>query len=504
MNLAALQAWVNAAVFSNTTGEVSPEALNALLQGILNAVILNDGSGFLQSANFPALTGDVTTAAGSLATSLSPGVVTAAKLAAGAAATNLGFTPLNPNNNLSDLANRATARANLGAAVAYGLATLDASGELTASQTPRSLTSPGPVTPEMYGAVGDGVADDTTPVQNALMSGRAVYLPNKYRLTSATSLTPSGGLRVYGDGQKSQLKLSGAATNLQITIDYSGDYASQNNQVVLRDFAVVETTANASHAMVSILGAGSSSFVGMAADTLVMDNVSFLGDGTGYAPHALLLQDVRLIRVSISAHGCVGGTAGAGGAAGSAAIYFASSVQSGGNAPGLLHFHRCLLIGGDCGIMFVASGATAGAQDPQGVWITDCGIVGQQTASVSLSASDPDNAEWHVRGCSLSSAGDGIDASGVGRIHFTDNVIVQSSNSGAGIRVNNGIAIWTLGEIRSNTITGGGGSCVPITGTWNLASGATDGFLFIDGNMSMNTSATYSVTGTAVKFGTNY
>lgn len=39
--------------------------------------------------------------------------------------------------------------------------------------------------PEMYGAVGDGVADDTTAVQNALDSGLIVFLKGKYKVTSA-------------------------------------------------------------------------------------------------------------------------------------------------------------------------------------------------------------------------------------------------------------------------------------------------------------------------------
>ena len=47
----------------------------------------------LPAAAFPALTGDVTTTAGSLATTIASGAVTGAKMASGAAVANLGFAP---------------------------------------------------------------------------------------------------------------------------------------------------------------------------------------------------------------------------------------------------------------------------------------------------------------------------------------------------------------------------------------------------------------------------
>jgi hypothetical protein len=52
-------------------------------------------------------------ASGAAVANLAAGSITPSLLASGAAATNLGFAPLNPANNLTDLANLATARANL-------------------------------------------------------------------------------------------------------------------------------------------------------------------------------------------------------------------------------------------------------------------------------------------------------------------------------------------------------------------------------------------------------
>lgn len=67
--------------------------------------------------NVPSLGGDVSNGGMNGTTlTIQPGAVTAAKMAPGAAAGNLGYTPLAPAANLSDVANSATARANLGAA----------------------------------------------------------------------------------------------------------------------------------------------------------------------------------------------------------------------------------------------------------------------------------------------------------------------------------------------------------------------------------------------------
>ena len=51
-----------------------------------------------------------------------------------------------------------------------------------------------------FGAVGDGVADDTAAIQNALNTGKAVYVPaGTYNIT-ALIYTTAHGQRVYGDG----------------------------------------------------------------------------------------------------------------------------------------------------------------------------------------------------------------------------------------------------------------------------------------------------------------
>jgi hypothetical protein len=69
-----------------------------------------------------------------------------------------------------------------------------------------------------YGAVGDGVADDTTSLQNTIAAaaaagGGTVYLPTgKYKISSP--LVISTGLRITGDGQKASIISSTTASSL--------------------------------------------------------------------------------------------------------------------------------------------------------------------------------------------------------------------------------------------------------------------------------------------------
>ena len=87
--------------------------------------------------NVPSLGGDVSNGGMNGTTlTIQPGAVTAAKMAPGAAAGNLGYTPLAPAANLSDIGSPATARTNLGlgTAATQPSTAFDAAGAATAAQ----------------------------------------------------------------------------------------------------------------------------------------------------------------------------------------------------------------------------------------------------------------------------------------------------------------------------------------------------------------------------------
>ena len=70
-----------------------------------------------------------------------------------------------------------------------------------------------PATPERFGAVGDGIADDTVPVQRAINTGRAVALRTFYKVTDALTCSTKGQL-IGGTGRSSCGILVGSDFNL--------------------------------------------------------------------------------------------------------------------------------------------------------------------------------------------------------------------------------------------------------------------------------------------------
>lgn len=77
------------------------------------------------------------------------------------------------------------------------------------------------VTPELFGAVGDGITDDKTAIQNALNSGKTVFFANK-RYYISGSLTVPAGATINGSG-------TGTATNILITANEPAFILNGNN-----------------------------------------------------------------------------------------------------------------------------------------------------------------------------------------------------------------------------------------------------------------------------------
>lgn len=126
-----------------------------------------------------------------------------------------------------------------------------------------------------FGAIGDGVVDDTGPINIALATGKSVYFPaGTYRITSTLSFATDGQV-LYGDGKDSQ--------------------------------SIITNTTNAAPLFVSSVGSGAVykrrcglhglSFVG---NTLTTGGINFRGlsDGiTGDADKSCWMRDIRITGV---------------------------------------------------------------------------------------------------------------------------------------------------------------------------------------------------------------
>ena len=86
----------------------------------------------------------------------------------------------------------------------------------------------GYVTPQMFGAIGDGVADDTRSIQNALNSGKPVYIPSGTYLVSG--ITIPNKCMVFGNGRGTIIQ--GDGTNHTIIIPSSSSYCELTSLTV--------------------------------------------------------------------------------------------------------------------------------------------------------------------------------------------------------------------------------------------------------------------------------
>lgn len=151
-----------------------------------------------------------------------------------------------------------------------------------------------------YGAVGNGVADDTAAIQTALnavpTNGGVVYFPaGNYLITSSLSVTVTG-TALQGDGFGSAIRYDGTVVSPAIK-------AASNIRVFMRDLRISQQ--NASHAGTAI---DASNFNTSVLERLLIDN------GTGAAPVTGIL-----INSATALYNCVrdcrivyGGTAAAG------------------------------------------------------------------------------------------------------------------------------------------------------------------------------------------------
>lgn len=136
--------------------------------------------------------------------------IQAEQIAAGVAASNLGFTPLNAANNLSDIGNAATARANLGISMT-GTTSLDASNvTITAPGTGAVVRSVSTKLGQYrdvrdFGAIGDGTSHPLSTLFSTLLLAQVAYpfataLTNEIdwcAWTAAVNSLPATGGTIY-------------------------------------------------------------------------------------------------------------------------------------------------------------------------------------------------------------------------------------------------------------------------------------------------------------------
>lgn len=92
------------------------------------------------------------------------------------------------------------------------------------------------VTPEMFGAVGDGVADDTAAINAALATGKSVLLTASYKVSAAVTLTANG----------QELYSLNGATLTQVTANTNAVEATNLDNVAIKGLTLVAVGSTSS------------------------------------------------------------------------------------------------------------------------------------------------------------------------------------------------------------------------------------------------------------------
>lgn len=132
----------------------------------------------------------------------------------------------------------------------------------------------GYVTPQDYGAVGDGVNDDTTAIQAALnavaTNGSTVFFPPGIYLITASLVVNNSGTIIMGSGWGSQIRYDGSVVTAGAV-----NAPASTKRVFMRDIRISQT--NASHVGTAI---DASNFVNGVLERLLIDS----GGNVGVAP----------------------------------------------------------------------------------------------------------------------------------------------------------------------------------------------------------------------------
>lgn len=144
------------------------------------------------------------------------------------------------------------------------------------------------VTPQMFGAVGDGITDDTQAVQNAINTGKVVYIPKGIYKTTNAIVVPSNAT-IFGDGESSVISntvLSGFEKNVFIigslgsgTASGSPNNLTKYEASVLTDRYSLETDSSANF-NVGDLVLISNGAINRNPENVYVDKIKSIEDGT--------------------------------------------------------------------------------------------------------------------------------------------------------------------------------------------------------------------------------
>lgn len=324
------------------------------------------------------------------------------------------------------------------------------------------------VTPEMWGAKGDGVTDDTVPLTHAMTNGLPCILTKKYVVTGTINIalaSSSSSLFIQGKGSgSSQILLTTATAGFNITIGQTDTpWGAHGPMVTMRDFCIVPMfipsgpTPNLV-SYVKIIGSPAS--IGSSMPTFLIDNVNIIpGTLSAYQfSNSLCGFEFFDCRNCIIQNSNILG----GNFSGSGIKYWGSTAS----APTTFSILNCQIVGWNKGVELAgnSSGTTSGNNDWEGVVIKNC-VMTICNYCVWANSVDHSSDALYVTDCNFSFVNAAVYTNQVLYVFIRDNFMLDCAFAGSGITVP--AQHW---GISVNQSSGGFGIFGTITGNQYLSS----------------------------------
>lgn len=297
----------------------------------------------------------------------------------------------------------------------------------------------GAVNVKWFGAVGDGVTDDTVAIQAAINNYRSVYLPYGNYLISSPLVISSSYSSITGDKKLPQIKVTETAgTGIKVIANGSvlNEFSQIKNLKLYYDgIPKYEGTLTANHCGIAI--DGSTATVAAAVQRFKACNIRLLGFGCGVYTNSTV--NTKLERIVIENYTDLTAETGFTNTNKYVGMYFdATPFTVGGISPNAsIEVENCLVNGNSAPTDVTSICYFVNGQDPRDIFFTNCETSGGNYGWWLTTTDDNYNIDIHIMRPiidAVKNIGIYIENFNKGAVTIVGGYVVKSAdNIGAGI-----------------------------------------------------------------------